>query len=122
MEIKMTDAAVTAALNFFKKELAEQEDTDEKYVGVRIAVKGGGCGGFEYAMHFEVQSSFDANRDLEFEFGENEKLKVFVDKFSMQYIDGTEIDYVDDSLQGSGFKFNNPNIKTTCGCGSSFSA
>lgn len=120
MEIKMTEAAIAAALDFFKKEVAEQKDGEEKYAGLRIKVVGGGCGGFTYDMYFEVQSAFVPARDLEFEFGENEKLKVFVDRFSMQYLDGIEIDYID-GLQGSGFKFNNPNVKTTCGCGSSFS-
>ena len=122
MEIKMTDAAVAAALEILKNEVAGQKENEEKYIGIRVKVVGGGCGGFSYNMDLEVGSAFVPGRDMEFEFGDKEKLKIFVDKFSMQYIQGTEIDFVDDGLQGRGFKFNNPNIKSTCGCGSSFSA
>lgn len=120
MEIKMTEAAIATALDLLKKEIAGQAESEEKYMAIRVAVKGGGCGGLQYDMRFEVQSAVVAGRDLEFEFGKTEKLKILVDKFSMQYLEGTEIDYVD-GLQGNGFKFNNPNIKTACGCGSSFS-
>ena len=84
-------------------------------VVLRIGVVGGGCSGFQYHMAFENQSS-DADNVLEFE-----GLKVVVDQMSSMYLDGVEVDYVE-SLEGAGFKFNNPNVKSTCGCGSSFSA
>lgn len=90
-------------------------DQEPKPAGLRISVVGGGCSGFSYSMAFENAPGF---LDKTYEFSE---LKVFVDQASMLYLDGAEVDYVE-SLEGSGFKFNNPNVKSTCGCGSSFSA
>ena len=90
-------------------------DTQEpKPAGLRISVVGGGCSGFSYSMAFENSPGF---LDKTYQFGE---LKVFIDQASMLYLDGAEVDYVE-TLEGSGFKFNNPNVKSTCGCGSSFS-
>ena len=82
--------------------------------GLRVAVVGGGCSGFSYHMAFENQSN---GTDRVYEFN---GLKVFVDQMSEMYLGGVEIDYVE-TVEGSGFKFNNPNVKSTCGCGSSFS-
>ena len=83
--------------------------------GLRISVVGGGCSGFSYSMAFEnTPNMLDKTYNYD-------GLKVFVDQASMLYLDGAEVDYVE-SLEGSGFKFNNPNTKSTCGCGSSFSA
>jgi iron-sulfur cluster assembly protein len=90
-------------------------DTQEpKPAGLRISVVGGGCSGFSYSMAFENSPGF---LDKTYNFGD---LKVFIDQASMLYLDGAEVDYVE-TLEGSGFKFNNPNVKSTCGCGSSFS-
>ena len=83
--------------------------------GLRIAVVGGGCSGFSYSMAFENNPGM---LDKTYNF---EGLKVFIDQASLLYLDGAEVDYVE-TLEGSGFKFNNPNTKSTCGCGSSFSA
>lgn len=83
--------------------------------GLRISVVGGGCSGFSYSMAFENSPGM---LDKTYNF---EGLKVFVDQASLLYLDGAEVDYVE-SMEGSGFKFNNPNVKSTCGCGSSFSA
>jgi iron-sulfur cluster assembly accessory protein len=83
--------------------------------GLRIAVVGGGCSGFSYSMAFENQPNM---LDKTYSY---DGLKVFVDQASLLYLDGAEVDYVE-SLEGSGFKFSNPNVKSTCGCGSSFSA
>ena len=88
---------------------------DPKPAGLRISVVGGGCSGFSYSMAFENSPGF---LDKTYNFGD---LKVFVDQASLLYLDGAEVDYVE-SLEGSGFKFNNPYVKSTCGCGSSFSA
>jgi iron-sulfur cluster assembly accessory protein len=88
---------------------------EPKPAGLRISVVGGGCAGFSYSMAFETQPGM---LDKTYNFGD---LKVFVDQASMLYLDGAQVDYVE-SLEGSGFKFNNPNTKSTCGCGSSFSA
>jgi len=88
---------------------------EPKPAGLRIAVVGGGCSGFSYTMQFETNPGF---LDKTYDF---KGLKVFVDQASLLYLDGAEVDYVE-TLEGSGFKFNNPNVKSTCGCGSSFSA
>jgi iron-sulfur cluster assembly accessory protein len=82
-------------------------------IGLRVSVVGGGCSGFSYQMNFENQTN---PIDKTFEF---DGLKVFVDQASLMYLKGTKIDYVE-TLEGAGFKFENPNVKSTCGCGSSF--
>jgi len=81
--------------------------------GLRIAVVGGGCSGFSYSMSFENSPNIlDKTYD-------SDGFKVIVDQASLLYLEGVEVDFVD-SLEGSGFKFNNPQVKSTCGCGSSF--
>ena len=75
---------------------------------------GGGCSGFSYSM------SFEANPGMLDKTYNSDGFKVFVDQASLLYLDGVEVDFVD-TLEGSGFKFNNPQVKSTCGCGSSFS-
>ena len=90
----------------------EQEGLDAG-CGLRIAVRGGGCSGFEYALDFETEE-----RDTDMVY-EQSGLKVIVDPISARYLQGTEIDYVF-GMQGAGFKFNNPKAIGTCGCGSSF--
>ncbi|MBI2679383.1 MAG: iron-sulfur cluster assembly accessory protein [Candidatus Solibacter usitatus] len=87
---------------------------DPQPAGLRIAVVGGGCSGFSYSMAFENQPNM---LDKTYAYGD---LKVFIDQASLLYLDGVNVDYVE-SLEGSGFKFENPNVKSTCGCGSSFS-
>jgi iron-sulfur cluster assembly accessory protein len=83
--------------------------------GLRIGVAGGGCSGFQYSMSFENQAGM---MDKVFNF---DGLKVFVDATSLMYLNGCVVDYVE-TLEAAGFKFENPNVKSTCGCGSSFSA
>jgi iron-sulfur cluster assembly protein len=91
-------------------------DTQEpKPSGLRISVVGGGCSGFSYSMAFENTPGM---LDKTYKF---DGLNVFIDQASLLYLDGVQVDYVE-TLEGSGFKFNNPNVKSTCGCGSSFSA
>jgi len=91
-------------------------DTQEpKPAGLRISVVGGGCSGFSYSMAFENAPGM---LDKTYKY---DGLKVFVDQASMLYLEGAEVDYVE-TVEGSGFKFNNPNVKSTCGCGSSFNA
>jgi iron-sulfur cluster assembly accessory protein len=82
--------------------------------GLRIGVVGGGCSGFSYSMQFENAAGM---MDKTFEM---DGLKVFVDATSVMYLNGCRVDYVE-TLEGAGFKFENPNVKSTCGCGSSFS-
>ena len=88
---------------------------DPQPSGLRIGGVGGGCSGFQYSMAFEMQSGM---MDKVFEFGD---LKVFVDSTSLMYLKGATVDYVE-TLEAAGFKFDNPHVKSTCGCGSSFSA
>jgi iron-sulfur cluster assembly protein len=90
-------------------------DQPEAYAGLRIQVVGGGCSGFQYRMGFD--KNFNDQSDQLFEF---DGLKVFIDRQSLLYMDGAEVDYVE-GLHGAGFKFNNPNSTGSCGCGSSFS-
>lgn len=82
-------------------------------VGLRVAVMGGGCSGLQYLLDFDKAPKDD---DLVAEFF---GVQVYVDPFSAGHLAGTVIDYVDE-LNGSGFKFENPNVQRTCGCGSSF--
>ena len=83
------------------------------FLGIRLAVSGGGCSGFQYDMNLE-RAARDGDQILEVD-----GFKVFVDPQSMLYLEGTEIDYVE-SLKGAGFQFKNPNVTGTCGCGESF--
>ena len=83
--------------------------------GLRLGVVGGGCSGFQYSMSFENQPGM-MDKVLNFD-----NLKVFVDSTSLMYLKGCVVDYLE-TLDASGFKFENPNTKSTCGCGSSFNA
>lgn len=82
---------------------------------LRVAVVGGGCSGYQYGLDFDEAAS---DEDIVLAQGD---VNILIDQYSATYLKGTTIDYVD-SLNGSGFKFNNPVAKKTCGCGSSFSA
>jgi iron-sulfur cluster assembly accessory protein len=82
--------------------------------GLRVGVVGGGCSGFSYSMSFENAAGL---LDKTYDF---DGLKVFVDSTSGMYLQGARVDYLE-TLEGAGFKFENPNVKSTCGCGSSFS-
>ncbi len=105
--ISVTPKAVTMI-----KLTREQEGLAET-AGLRVAVRGGGCSGFEYALDFEEEAR---ENDFVLEF---DGLQVYVDPVSARYLTGTEIDYVMGTT-GAGFKFNNPKAVGTCGCGSSF--
>jgi iron-sulfur cluster insertion protein len=91
--------------------IQEEKDT----VGLRVFVKGGGCHGYQYGMAFESATSDD---DTVIEQG---NVKVIMDSQSAPLLAGCEVDF-HDTVQGSGFEIKNPQAKTTCGCGSSFSA
>jgi iron-sulfur cluster assembly protein len=105
--------ALTPGATVKVNEILEMQDP--KPAGLRISVVGGGCSGFSYSMAFENSPGM---LDKTYNF---DGLKVFVDQASLLYLDNVEVDYVE-TMEGSGFKFNNPNVKSTCGCGSSFSA
>ena len=85
----------------------------EQNMALRLRVVGGGCAGFSYDLYFDEPTEVDRQCEIQ-------GVKVVVDEMSLMYLVGTEVDYVE-GLQGAGFKFNNPNVKSTCGCGSSFS-
>ena len=93
--------------------LTREEEKMDPESGLRVAVRGGGCSGFEYALDFELEA-----RETDFVL-KYDGLSVFVDPISARYLDGTEIDYILGAT-GAGFKFSNPKATGTCGCGSSF--
>ena len=81
--------------------------------GLRVGVVGGGCSGFSYSMSFENEAGMmDKTYTID-------GLKIFVDATSLMYLTGATVDYLE-TLEGAGFKFENPNVRSTCGCGSSF--
>ena len=85
----------------------------EPHMALRLRVVGGGCAGFSYDLYFDAKTELD--RELT-----QHGVRMVVDQMSLMYLLGTQIDYVE-GLAGAGFKFQNPNVKSTCGCGSSFS-
>jgi iron-sulfur cluster assembly accessory protein len=95
------------------KELMARENKDGH--GLRVAVQGGGCAGFQYGLTYEKDGQ-ENDHVLEFN-----GLKVYVDALSMPFLDEVTVDYVD-GLSGAGFKITNPKASGSCGCGSSFSA
>jgi iron-sulfur cluster assembly protein len=105
--IEITDKGAEKVHEF----LASQE-ADAGAAGLRVGVRGGGCSGFQY------QLAFDEQRESDIVF-ESHGLKLLVDGESLQFVSGSTIDY-EESLQGAGFKVNNPNVVAACGCGSSF--
>ena len=105
--VNLTDAAIGKV-----KEIMASQDPIP--AGLRIGVVGGGCSGFQYNMSFENQSGM-MDKVLKFD-----DLKVFIDATSAMYLNGCTVDYVE-TLEAAGFKFENPTVKSTCGCGSSFS-
>ena len=105
--LDLTSTAIAKALEALEDLKGEDGDL------FRIGVKGGGCAGFEYGLTFSEEADDD---DLITIIG---GLKVIIDTFSAGYLKGSELDY-EEGLEGSGFKFNNPNARRTCGCGSSF--
>jgi iron-sulfur cluster assembly protein len=105
--VSLTSKAVTMV------KLTRQEEGLDEGHGLRVAVVGGGCSGFQYALDFTNEAR---GNDYVFEV---EGLTVYVDAISARYLEGTTIDYVMGTA-GSGFKFNNPKAVGSCGCGSSF--
>ena len=108
--INLSDRAADEVRKFLEAEKVPAETS-----GLRVAVLPGGCSGFKYSLNIEEQAGED---DLVFAVN---GVRLFVDGFSAQYLNGVGIDYVT-SMQGSGFTFHNPNSSGGCGCGSSFTA
>jgi iron-sulfur cluster assembly protein len=92
--------------------LMAEEPAGEAEV-LRVAIQGGGCSGFEYALGFD-RGAQAGDHELEFH-----GVRVVVDPFSAPYLQGSTIDFLE-GLQESGFKIDNPNVVSACGCGSSF--
>jgi iron-sulfur cluster assembly accessory protein len=111
-EVKKAPITLTPNATVKVKEIMAQQTPVP--AGLRVGVVGGGCSGFSYSMQFENSAGM---MDKVFNF---DGLKVFVDATSVMYLNGCIVDYVE-TLEGAGFKFENPNVKSTCGCGSSFS-
>jgi iron-sulfur cluster assembly accessory protein len=103
--VTITDTATTKI-----RELMNGQADDE--TGLRLAVRGGGCSGFQYALAFDQQR--DGDKVYEYN-----QVRVLIDSQSLPFVDGSEVDYVD-GLQGAGFAVNNPNVVAACGCGQSF--
>jgi iron-sulfur cluster assembly protein len=106
--LTLTPSALSAVEKFIK-------GSDTPVAGLRISISGGGCSGFQYGMRLEEAKADD---DVEVAVG---GVKLLIDPFSAPMLDGVTVDFVD-SLNGSGFKFENPNATSSCACGSSFSA
>jgi iron-sulfur cluster assembly accessory protein len=104
--VQLTDKAAGK----IKELIGSNDSADEQ--ALRVAVRGGGCSGFQYALALDQRKSDD-------HVFEHQGVSVVVDKVSMQFVFGSEVDYVD-GLQGAGFVVNNPNVVAACGCGSSF--
>ena len=109
MTITVTSTAAAEVQRFMEEQGATAA------AGLRVAVLPGGCSGFQYGLNIEDESQDDD------EILESNGIRLFVDPFSGQYLDGVEIDYVT-TMMGSGFTFKNPNSTGGCGCGSSFTA
>lgn len=107
--IMLTATAATEVRRYMEEQGAAES------AGLRVGVLPGGCSGFQYGLNIEDEAADD---DMVLE---SQGIRLFVDPFSLQYLQGTEIDYVS-TFQGSGFTFNNPNATGGCGCGSSFTA
>ncbi len=106
----LTDRAAEEVHKFMRA-----EEVPAETAGLRVSVLPGGCSGFKYSLNVEERAlEDDSVMDVN-------GIRVFVDGFSMQYLNGVTIDYVT-SMQGSGFTFHNPNATGGCGCGSSFTA
>lgn len=105
--LSLTPTAVGKVQQFIDEHGADNE------AGLRVAVLPGGCSGFQYGLNIEDRAEDDD------EIFEEAGVRIFVDPFSAQYLDGVEIDYIT-SMMGSGFSFRNPNASGGCGCGSSF--
>src|ERR1700750_2562726 len=110
IEMNVTSSAITEIKGF----LAGEDDLPET-AGLRVRVVPGGCSGFQYSLNIE-----EASRQGDFIL-DDKGVRLFVDMFSAQYLNGVEIDYVT-NVMGSGFTFKNPNSTGSCGCGSSFTA
>jgi len=105
MSVSMTENAA--------KHVRKSLDKRGKGIGLRLAVRTSGCSGMAYVLEFADQA------EAQDQIFESHGLKIVIDPKSLAYLDGTELDYAREGLN-EGFKFNNPNVKNSCGCGESF--
>jgi iron-sulfur cluster assembly protein len=105
--ITMTDKGAAKA-----REYLEAQGIDGQAAGLRVGVRGGGCSGFQYHLAFDEEREGDR-------IFESHGLRLLVEPDALEYVDGSQIDYID-ALTGAGFKVENPNVVAACGCGSSF--
>ena len=105
--VELTEIAVQKVRTFM-----DTQDNVEGDVGLRVGVKGGGCSGFQYALALDERKDDDQVFDAA-------GIPVLVDPASLQYVDGSTVDYTE-SMMGAGFEVKNPNVVASCGCGSSF--
>jgi iron-sulfur cluster assembly protein len=104
--VTLTDTAAGKVKELLNGQAGEPES------GLRVAIRGGGCSGFQYALAFDQQRDGD-------EVFQHQEIKLLIDSESLPFVDGSEVDYVE-GLQGAGFSVNNPNVVAACGCGQSF--
>jgi len=114
MATEQSQAQITITPKAAEKIKEFMNEEDEKATFLRVYVQGGGCSGLSYGMGFEKTAEED---DIVIE--EN-GVKLLIDSYSIDHLKGANVDYIE-SLMGSGFKINNPNVKKSCSCGSSFS-
>ena len=105
--VTLTERAATKVSALMSEEPAGEAEV------LRVAIQGGGCSGFEYALGFD-RGAQEGDHELE-QFG----VRVVVDPFSAPYLQGSEIDFVENNMMGAGFAIKNPNVKSSCGCGQS---
>ena len=103
--VTLTDIAAKKVGEFLSSQ-------DQAEAGLRVAVKGGGCSGFQYQLALDEQRDGD-------QIFEHDGIRIIVDELSLRYVDGSTVDYTE-SLMGAGFQVENPNVVAACGCGSSF--
>ena len=106
--VQLTDIAAEKVRTF----LDSQGNGHAEAVGLRVGVRGGGCSGFQYALALDEKKEGDHVFDAE-------GIRIIVDAASLRYVDGSTVDYTE-SMMGSGFEVQNPNVVASCGCGSSF--
>lgn len=109
--VTLTDLAADKVRGFLESQ-QQSANGESAEVGLRVGVRGGGCSGFQYALALDEKHDDD-------EVFEDRGIRLIVDPASLQYVDGSEVDYTE-SLMGAGFEVNNPNVVAACGCGSSF--
>jgi iron-sulfur cluster assembly protein len=104
--VTLTDKAADKVKELLNGQAANEES------GLRVAIRGGGCSGFQYALSFDQEREGD-------QIFEYQDIRLLIDSQSLPFVDGSEVDFVE-GLQGAGFAVNNPNVVAACGCGQSF--